>query len=114
MHWTVRLEATTSAGEVNTTALVTFSWPAMISTLTEVGLILAESEMLLARLPASPANQDSVRCRVPGPKFEAITAITAISDGAPVLPALVRSATGNPIDYILDWFHLSMRVHHVE
>jgi hypothetical protein len=28
--------------------------------------------------------------------------------------ALVRSATGGPVAHILDWFHLSMRVHHVE
>ena len=41
-------------------------------------------------------------------------AVTAISDGDPALPALVRSATGGPMKYILDWFHLSMRVHHVE
>jgi len=41
-------------------------------------------------------------------------AVTAISDGDPALPALVRSATGGPAEYILDWFHLSMRVHHVE
>jgi len=26
----------------------------------------------------------------------------------------VRSATGGPVEPILDWFHLSMRVHHVE
>jgi len=30
------------------------------------------------------------------------------------LPALVRSATGGPVEPILDWFHLSMRVQHVE
>jgi hypothetical protein len=41
-------------------------------------------------------------------------AVTAISDGDPALPALVRSATGGPVEVILDWFHLSMRVHHVE
>jgi len=40
--------------------------------------------------------------------------VTAISDGDPALPALVRSATGGPVEYILDWFHLSMRVQHVE
>ena len=40
--------------------------------------------------------------------------ITAISDGKPALPALVRSATGGSVEPILDWFHLSMRVHHVE
>jgi len=33
-------------------------------------------------------------------------AVTAISDGDPALPALVRSATGSPVQPILDWFHL--------
>jgi len=40
--------------------------------------------------------------------------VTAISDGDPALPALVRSATGGSVEYILDWLHLSMRVQHVE
>ena len=40
--------------------------------------------------------------------------VTAISDGDPALPALVRSATGGPVEFILDWFHLSTRMHHVE
>jgi len=310
MQWTVRLEARTSAGEVKTTELVTFNRPAVVSTFAEIGLVLAETKTLLARLlasmlcgqvaeyaahhrvcaacgmlqplkdrrtrrlqtlfgtveveaprfkvcrcrqpapmaevtvspvcalltarctpelervqaelgartsfrdaarildtllPASPANQESVRIRthavalrieaddwqaaaevtavphkpdkaaaadasrpvvmldgayiraVPGHQvrnFEAICgkvehdghsprrfalvrsvaeqphallraalldqgwregdAVTAISDGDPALPALVRSATGGPVEAILDWFHLSMRVHHVE
>jgi len=41
-------------------------------------------------------------------------AVTAISDGDPALPALVRSATDGSVEHILDLFHLSMRVHHVE
>jgi hypothetical protein len=41
-------------------------------------------------------------------------AVIAISDGDPALPALVRSATGGPVEHSLDWFHLSMRLHHVE
>ena len=41
-------------------------------------------------------------------------AVIAITDGDPALPALVRSATGGPVEHILDWFHLSMRLHHVE
>ncbi len=311
MQWTVRLEARTSAGEVKTTELVTFSRPAVVSTLAEVGLVLAETKTLLARLqasvlcgqvaayaahhrlcpqcgvlrplkdrrtrrlqtlfgtvdveaprfkvcrcrqpaplaeaatfspvcalltarctpelervqaelgartsfrdgarileallPVSPANHESLRTRthavalqleaddrqaaaevtavrgepakaatadasrpvvmldgayiraVPGHQtrnFEAICGkvereghptrrfalvrsmaeqphallraalqdqgwregdvVTAISDGDPALPALVRSATGGPVEPILDWFHLSMRVHHVE
>jgi len=311
MQWTVRLETTTSTGDVKTTELATFSRPVMVSTLAEVGLVLSETKALLAKLqssmlfgqvaeyaahhrvcpecralrplkdrrtrrlqtlfgtveleaprfkvcrcrlttpiagtvlfspvcallsarctpelervqaelgarssfrdaarildtllPASPANQESVRTRthavalrleaadrqaaaevmavrdapdkaaaadgrlpvvmldgayirgVPGHQvrnFEAICGkveregqptrrfalvrsvaeqphallraalqdqgwregdtVTVISDGDPVLPALVRSATGGPVEYVLDWFHLSMRVHHVE
>ena len=41
-------------------------------------------------------------------------AVTAIGDGDPALPALVRLAIGGPVELILDWFHLSMRVHRVE
>ncbi len=41
MQWTVRLETTTSAGDVQTTELVTFSRPAVVGTLAEVGLMLA-------------------------------------------------------------------------
>ncbi len=310
MQWTVRLEARTSAGEVKTTELVTFSRPVVVSTLAEIGLVLSETKALLAKLqasmlcgqvaayaahhgvcaacgvlqplkdrrtrrlqtlfgtveveaprfkvcrcrqpvpmtgvtvspvcalltarctpelervqaelgartsfrdgvrileallPVSPANHESLRSRthavalqleaadrqtaaevmavrdepdkaaaadasrpvvmldgayiraVPGHQvrnFEAICgkveheghatrrfalvrsvaeqphallraalqdqdwregdAVTVISDGDPALPALVRSATGGPVEYILDWFHLSMRVHHVE
>ncbi len=40
--------------------------------------------------------------------------VTAISDGDPALPALVRSATKASVEHNLDWFHLAMRVRHVE
>ncbi len=40
--------------------------------------------------------------------------VTAISDGDLALPALVRLAAKAPVEPILDWFHLSMRVPHVE
>jgi hypothetical protein len=53
MQWTVRLEARTSAGEVRTTELVTFSRPAVVSTLAEIGLVLSETKALLAKLQAS-------------------------------------------------------------
>jgi len=53
MQWTVQLEARTSAGEVTTTELVTFSRPGVVSTLAEIGLMLAETKTLLARLQAS-------------------------------------------------------------
>ena len=53
MQWTVRLEARTSGGEVTTTELVTFSRPGVAGTLAEVGLVLAETKTLLARLRVS-------------------------------------------------------------
>ena len=40
--------------------------------------------------------------------------MTVISDGEAALPGLVRSATGGAIVHILDWWHISMRVRHVE
>ncbi|MDO9714520.1 ISKra4 family transposase, partial [Paracraurococcus lichenis] len=40
--------------------------------------------------------------------------VTAISDGDPSLPALVRAAAKAPVEPILDWFHLSTRVRHIE
>ncbi len=44
MQWTVRLETTTSAGEVKTTELVTISRPGVVSTLAEIGLMLDETK----------------------------------------------------------------------
>ena len=42
-------------------------------------------------------------------------AVTVLSDGDPSLPALVRAAAENaPVEPVLDWFHLSMRVRHIE
>ena len=41
-------------------------------------------------------------------------AVTAISDGDSTLPALVRSATGSPVEPILNCFHPSMRMQHAE
>ena len=40
--------------------------------------------------------------------------ITVISDGEPALPNLVRQAVQGPVRHILDWWHISMRVRHVE
>jgi len=55
-----------------------------------------------------------LRAALQGQGWREGEAVTAISDGDPALPALVRSATGGPVEPILNWFHLSMRVHHVE
>lgn len=40
--------------------------------------------------------------------------VTVISDGEPALPNLVRRAVRGPVTHILDWWHISMRVKHIE
>ena len=40
--------------------------------------------------------------------------ITVLSDGEAALPGLVRAGVGEPITCILDWWHISMRVQHIE
>lgn len=40
--------------------------------------------------------------------------VTVISDGEPALPNLVRAAVGGRVRHILDWWHISMRVQHIE
>ena len=40
--------------------------------------------------------------------------LTVISDGEPALPNLSRNAVGGDVKHILDWWHISMRVRHVE
>jgi hypothetical protein len=50
MRWTVRLETETEQGGVETTELVTFSRPAVGSTLAELGLALAEAKAVLSKL----------------------------------------------------------------
>jgi hypothetical protein len=42
------------------------------------------------------------------------SAVTVISDGEPALRNLVKAATGEDVTHILDWWHLSIRVRHIE
>lgn len=37
-----------------------------------------------------------------------------INDGGPALRKMVKLATGEPVTHILDWWHLSIRVRHIE
>ena len=37
-----------------------------------------------------------------------------VSDGEPALPNLIRNAIDGDVKHILDWWHISMRVRHVE
>jgi len=40
--------------------------------------------------------------------------VTVLSDGDPALPRLVRNAIGADVNHILDWWHISIRIRHVE
>ncbi len=42
------------------------------------------------------------------------TRVTVRSDGDPTLHRLVRNATGADVDHVLDWWHISIRIRHVE
>jgi hypothetical protein len=42
------------------------------------------------------------------------SAVTVISDGEPALRNLVKASTGEEVTHILDWWHLSIRVRHIE
>ena len=53
MRWTVRLEARTDTGEVETTELVTIGRPVVGGTLAELGLALSEAKATLAKLQMS-------------------------------------------------------------
>lgn len=40
--------------------------------------------------------------------------VTVLSDGEAALPGLVHAVVGAPIICILDWWHISMRIQHIE
>ena len=40
--------------------------------------------------------------------------VTVFSDGEIGLQSIVLTATRQPVTHILDWFHLSMRLRHIE
>ncbi|HKH65906.1 MAG TPA: ISKra4 family transposase, partial [Reyranella sp.] len=77
MRWTVRLEARTDTGEVETTELVTIGRPVVGGTLAELGLALSEAKSVLAKLQASMVQSQVAdyaachrvcpQCRVPQP-----------------------------------------------
>src|SRR5918998_923261 len=66
MRWTVRLEARTDQGEVETTELVTFRRPVADGTLSDLGLALAEAKAVLAKLQASMVRSQVARCAARG------------------------------------------------
>ena len=67
----------------------------------------------LAPLGAEQPAQ-AVRAALVSQGWQSGRPVTVISDGEPALLNLVRAATSEPVCHILDWWHISMRVRHIE
>ena len=67
---------------------------------------------LVQQAAASPARQ--LRNDLIAQGWDGQSKVTVISDGEPALPNLVRRAVRGPVFHILDWWHISMRVKHIE
>lgn len=67
---------------------------------------------LVQQAVLSPASQLRQHLRALGWDHE--QTVTVISDGEPALPNLVRNAVDGKVRHILDWWHISMRIQHVE
>jgi len=67
---------------------------------------------LVQQAVLSPASQLRQDLRALGWDHE--QTVTVISDGEPALPNLVRNAVGGKVRHILDWWHISMRIQHVD
>ena len=57
---------------------------------------------------------ENLRSNLKAAGWEDGVAVTVLSDGDPALPRLVRNATGADVRHILDWWHISARIRHVE
>ncbi len=67
---------------------------------------------LVSQAARSPAKQ--LRSDLSALGWDGERPVTVISDGEPALPNLVRNAVRGPVRHILDWWHISMRIQHVE
>jgi len=67
---------------------------------------------LAQQATVSPAKQ--LRQDLHALGWDGKRSVTVISDGEPALPNLVLSAVRQPVRHILDWWHISMRVQHIE
>lgn len=67
---------------------------------------------LVQQAVLSPASQLRQNLRALG--WDHGKTVTVISDGEPALPNFVRGAVGGKVRHILDWWHISMRIQHVE
>jgi len=67
---------------------------------------------LVQQAASSPEKQ--LRHDLIAQGWEGQSKVTAISDGEPGLPNLVMRAVRGSVTHILDWWHISMRVKHIE
>lgn len=67
---------------------------------------------LVQQAASSPAKQ--LRHDLIAQGWDGQSKVTVISDGEPALPNLIRRAVRGPVTHILDWWHISMRVKHIE
>jgi hypothetical protein len=57
---------------------------------------------------------DAIRQALKDQGWQPGHSVTVLSDGEAALPGLIRAAVGQPVTCILDWWHISMRVQHIE
>jgi hypothetical protein len=65
-------------------------------------------------LSASPSPDRQIREDLVAAGWRPGNPITVFSDGEPALVNYVRQATRQPVTHILDWWHISMRIKHIE
>ena len=58
--------------------------------------------------------RDCLRTSLKAAGWREGTSVTVLSDGDAALPRLIKDATGADVCHILDWWHISARIRHVE
>ena len=72
-------------------------------------------QIVFSSVPAEATSQQTeLRGIIHKLGATAVTPVTVLSDGAEGPRALGEAASPGPTDHVLDWFHLSMRIQHVD
>ena len=72
-------------------------------------------QIVFSSVPAEATSQQTeLRGVIHKLGATAVTPVTVLSDGAEGPRALGEAASPGPTDHVLDWFHLSMRIQHVD
>ena len=72
-------------------------------------------QIVFSSVPAEAiSHQDQLRGVLHKLGATAVTSVTILGDGAEGPRALGAAASPGPTHHALDWFHLSMRIHHVD